>query len=235
MTYTDDPSQPPYMPPGMRPEPPRRKHPLRKWLIIASATFVGVIAAISIALAAIGTAAHNAANPVASHSAAPPPATANDTNAATEAASSPAPSGPDMLTVGQAETIGDSDNTTVGTVTVESVTITTRPADPSFEQGPANGYYVKVHIKATADPAYTQGWNVNELDFYALVKGSHVQPGNGNAYESLTDSQTNSDLTGTLAAGESSDGWLAFDVSSRHGKIVYAPNLDGQPVAEWSY
>ena len=30
-------------------------------------------------------------------------------------------------------------------------------------------------------------------------------------------------------------GKLAFDVSSPHGYIVYAPNLDGQPLAEWKY
>ena len=26
-----------------------------------------------------------------------------------------------------------------------------------------------------------------------------------------------------------------FDVPSAHGKVVYAPNSDGQPLAEWSY
>jgi hypothetical protein len=39
----------------------------------------------------------------------------------------------------------------------------------------------------------------------------------------------------TLAAGETASGKLVFDVPSRHGQIVYAPNYDGQPVAEWSY
>jgi hypothetical protein len=30
-------------------------------------------------------------------------------------------------------------------------------------------------------------------------------------------------------------GYLYFDVPSAHGKVVYAPNSDGQPLAEWSY
>ena len=30
-------------------------------------------------------------------------------------------------------------------------------------------------------------------------------------------------------------GYLYFDVPSAHGKIVYAPNSDGQPLAKWSY
>lgn len=214
-------------------QPPRKRHRLRKWLIIATATFAGFTAALIVVAAALGTAAHNAANPVASHSAAPPPS--SDTNTAAEAPPSSALAGPDMLTPGQAETLGDDSDATVGTVTVESVKVTTQPADPSFGQAPANGYYVVVHVKMTADQAYTDGWNVNELDFYSLEHGSHYQPGNGNSYEALSNSQSSADITSTLAAGETADGWVAFDVPRRHGKIVYAPNLNGQPIAEWSY
>ena len=47
--------------------------------------------------------------------------------------------------------------------------------------------------------------------------------------------QSNADITTTLAAGETASGWMALDVPSRHGKIVYSPNADGQPIAEWSY
>lgn len=150
-------------------------------------------------------------------------------------AASATPSGPAMLSVGDSETLGDNSNTTIGTVTVDSVHVTTQPADPQFGSRPANGYYVIVHVKATADPAYTDGFNINELDFYDLTADSHYGPGNGNAYNALTDSQSNADLTTTLAAGETATGWMAFDVPSRHGAIVYSPNSDGQPIAEWSY
>jgi hypothetical protein len=242
--YQYDPGAPQYggFPPGQGgpqypygPPPPQKKHRLRKWLLIATATFAGAFAAIIVVVAAVGTAAHNAANPVASHSAAPVANPSNDANAATEAPSSAAPSGPDELVPGQAETIGDSSNATVGTVTVESVTVTTHPADPTYGEAPAHGYYVIVHVKDTADQSYTDGWDVNEFDFYDLEHGSHYQPGNGNAFEALTNAQSNADITSTLAAGETADGWIAFDVPSPHGKIVYAPNVDGQPIAEWKY
>lgn len=91
-----------------------------------------------------------------------------------------------------------------------------------------------VHVSATADSSYTRGWFVSESDFYDLVSGSHYTNGNGNAFDALTSGQANS-LSTQLAAGEAADGWLSFDVPRRHGKIVYAPNSNGQPIAEWSY
>ncbi len=39
----------------------------------------------------------------------------------------------------------------------------------------------------------------------------------------------------TLNASETASGWLLFDLPSPHGKIVYAPNLDGQPLAYWKF
>lgn len=176
-------------------------------------------AAFALALTGCGTAVH----PVASAPSASAPA-----------ASQPTTSGPNILTPGQSDTVGIG-STPVGTVTVESITVTTQPADPSFGEAPASGYYVVVRVKDTADPSYHDGWDINELNFYALAGGSHYDPGDGNAYEALSDSQSNADITSTLAAGETAKGWLAFDVPSRHGRIVYAPNMNGQPIAEWSY
>ncbi len=73
------------------------------------------------------------------------------------------------------------------------------------------------------------------LDFYAKVAGQHFDEGNGNAFNALSNGQQTNDITGTLAAGETSSGWLAFDVPRPHGFIVYAPNFDGQPLAEWKF
>jgi hypothetical protein len=28
---------------------------------------------------------------------------------------------------------------------------------------------------------------------------------------------------------------MVFDVPSRHGQIVYAPNLDGEPIGIWKF
>ena len=145
--------------------------------------------------------------------------------------SSPAPSGPDMLALGQAETLADSSDTAIGTVTVESATV----AAQSYGYRPANGYFVVVHVRATANPSYTEGWEIAEPEFYALVRDTHYDPGNGYAIMALTDAQSTADITTVLAAGETSRGWMAFDVPSRHGYIAYAPNSSGQPVAEWKY
>jgi hypothetical protein len=118
---------------------------------------------------------------------------------------------------------------------VESATVTTQPADPSFGSAPANGYYVIVKVSATADPSYTSGFEVNSLDFYALEGGHQYSEGNGNAFQALSNGQSNQDITATLGAGNTSSGWIAFDVPRPHGYIVYAPNFDGQPLAEWHF
>ncbi len=245
MTYTDpNPSTQPIQPA----EPPRKRHPVRKWLLIFTAVFAAVTAAAvtAAALAPSGTVkAGGHSQPGASASPAAPVTSFTDPSGQACAAAddqgycpgddpSPAPSGPDKLAVGQAETLGDSSSATVGTVTVESARVSTYSVQ-DYGSAPANGYFVVVHVTTTADQSYTDGWDINELDFHVLARGVHYDSGNGNAYSALSDAQSNADLTATLGAGESSSGWMAFDVPSAHGEIIYAPNYDGQPVAEWSY
>ena len=144
------------------------------------------------------------------------------------------PSGPDMLTMGGTETVGSNDTgATEGTITVGSLVRATQPAD-SYGSAPKNGYFVIVTARAAADTGYTDGFDVSSSDFYALSGGSHYDEANGNSYDALSDSSDELGYT-TLAAGERVSGKMVFDVPSRHGKIVYAPNYDGQPLAEWSY
>jgi hypothetical protein len=121
-------------------------------------------------------------------------------------------------------------------VNVKKITVTTTPADPSYGSAPANGYYVIVKVSATTLPDFTKGFDINALDFYALDgAGNQSQEGNGNAFDALSNSQSNTDITATLGAGQTSTGWEAFDVSSPHGTIVYAPNFDGQPLGSWKF
>ena len=139
-----------------------------------------------------------------------------------------------MLAMGDTETLGSNDTgATEGTATVSHPVIATQPAD-QYGSAPQNGYFVIVTVAATADQGYTGGYDVYSGDFYALSGGSHYTEGNGNSYSALADSSAELGYT-TLAAGESTSGKLVFDVPSRHGYIVYAPNLDGQPLAEWKY
>ena len=147
---------------------------------------------------------------------------------------SPTPSGPAMLTMGETEIIGSNDTgATEGIIVVGSRVVSTQPAD-SYGSAPKHGYFVIVTARATADQGYTDGFDVSSSDFYALSGGSHYDEGDGNSYSALSDSGDELGYT-TLAASESVSGKLVFDVPSRHGHIVYAPNYDGQPLAEWSY
>ena len=139
-----------------------------------------------------------------------------------------------MLAMGDTETLGSNDTgATEGTATVSHPVIATQPAD-QYGSAPKNGYFVIVTAAAAADKGYTGGFDVYSGDFYALSGGSHYTEGGGNSYSALTDISSELSYT-TLAAGETTTGKLVFDVPSRHGYIVYAPNLDGQPLAEWKY
>jgi hypothetical protein len=161
-------------------------------------------------------------------------ATVSQPNAAgSPSAASSSPAAPGMLSQGQSSTLSDSSNATIGTLTVSLDAVTTQSADGSGNS-PVNGWFVVMEVKAAADPSYTAGWPVYLSDFYALVGNSHYDEGNGNAFDALTSGQQNT-LDTTLAAGETTTGWISFDVPSRHGEIVYAPNSNGQPVVEWSY
>jgi hypothetical protein len=209
---------------------------------VAVIIVIGVVAAIAAPKSSTPTAASNPAATTA-------PSSVTDPNGQTcvsldsagycpgdDPTPAPTPSGPQQVTMGQPITISDtSANTTEGTVTVMSASVGTQPADPTYGSAPANGYYVVVHVSATADNSYTTGFSINALDFYAKSAGQHFDEGNGNAFQALSNGQQNQDITATLAAGETATGYLAFDVPRPHGFIVYAPNFQGQPLAEWAY
>ncbi len=125
------------------------------------------------------------------------------------------------------------DGTPSATVTVSRLVLSTQPAD-AYGSAPQNGYFVTVRVTATADQGCSGGFDIYSGDFYALSGGSHFSEGGGNSYDALASSSSELGYE-TLAAGESTSGELTFDVSSPHGYIVYAPNLNGQPLAEWKY
>lgn len=225
-----------YGPQAPLPAPKQKRHITRKILIVAGGTFFGLIAVIVILAAALGNAANKAANPVTAAStpaATAPASTPADTSAPADTAP-PVPSGPAMLAMGDTETLGSNDTgATEGTVTISHPVLATQPAD-SYGSAPQNGYFVVVTAAAAADQGYTDGFDIYSGDFYALSGGSHYGESNGNSYDALADINTELNSS-TLAAGETTSGKLVFDVSSPHGYIVYAPNMDGQPLAEWKY
>ncbi len=225
---------PPQQQPGWGPygqPPPPKRHRLRKWLLIltgVTAAFIGVVVALAIGLS---SAANHAANP---NSASTPSATAQPSSQpATSNPVTPAPNTPAMLAQGDPASITTGGSASA-TVTVTSVTTSRTPADQQYGSNPQNGYYVVANIAVSADPSFTQGFDINPLDFYALNGTTQYTEGSGNAYFAL--SSASQELSpATLGAGQKTSGPIVFDVSSRHGYIVYAPNLNGQPLAEWKY
>lgn len=139
-----------------------------------------------------------------------------------------APSGPVQLAQGAPAMITQN-GSSAGSVVVQSVNITTQPAN-SFGEAPANGYFVIANIAASSS---INGFDVNPVDFYAVdSNGTHYTMGDGHAFEALAGDELS---VSTLNAGENASGPLAFDTATPHGYIVYAPNLNGAPLAEWAY
>jgi hypothetical protein len=118
-------------------------------------------------------------------------------------------------------------------IRVNSVRVFTTSAD-QYGEPPQHGYYVVAHVSARTMNNFTDGFDVYSGDFYAKVAGQHFDEGDGNAYYALTMNQEEMGYV-TLAAGERAGGLLVFDVPSPHGQIVYAPNLDGQPLGSWKF
>jgi hypothetical protein len=118
-------------------------------------------------------------------------------------------------------------------ITITRVSVTTQPADPEFGEPPQNGYYVTAHVKIVVRPDFTGGFDVNSQDFYAKHGTDHFDEGNGNALEAPGNSLELG--FSTLGAGETASGTLVFDMPAPHGRIAYAPNLNGQALGYWRY
>ena len=208
------------------PPPVKKSHRLRNWLIGIGVSIVVVIAGVAGCAALVSSAVNHIANP---NSVSGQSTTGNSPPAST--GSTPAPSGPVELQLGDSASISQN-GTDAATIVVGRLATSTQPVD-SFSDGPQNGYFVAVHVTATGAAGLTNGFDINPLDFYALSGTTHYDEGDGNAFEGP---HSSSELEATtINAGETTNGWLIFDLPSPHGKIVYAPNLDGQPLASWTF
>ena len=212
--------------PQMYEAPPKKSHRVRNWLIGISLTVAVLIGGAVGCAAMVGSTLTTAANPdsVSSHSAA-------HTGPRSSLDGSAAPTRPAELRLGGSALINQ-DGTDGATITLTTRAVASQPADP-FSDGPRNGYFVAVRITVNAVDGLTSGFNINPLDFYALTGSAHYDEGDGNAYEG-PHSEAELNAT-TLNAGETATGWLLFDLPSPHGKVVYAPNLAGQPLASWAF
>lgn len=206
--------------------PPRKSHRLRNWLIGTGIAIIALIGGLAGCAALLGSAVNQAANPntVSSQRPAGAPSSGGTT-------STPAPAGTADLRLGDSASISQ-DGASAATIILSRKAVSSQPVD-QFSDGPQNGYFVAIRVDVNADPSLTTGFDINPLDFYALSGSAHYNEGDGNAYEGP---HNGADLNATtLNADETASGWLLFDLPSPHGKIVYAPNLDGQPLAYWKF
>lgn len=208
-------------------QPPRPQHRLRNWLIGIGLAIVVLIGGAVGCTALVGSALTTAARPnsvSATHAA---------SHAGTPSAtpSSPTPSGPVKLALGDPASVSQ-DGSDAATIVIGSREVSSQPID-EFSDGPQNGYFIAVHITVRASANLTDGFDINPLDFYALSGHAHFDEGDGNAFEGP---RGNGELNATtLNADETASGWLLFDLPARHGRVVYAPNLDGPPLAYWKF
>ena len=207
--------------------PPRPRHRLRNWLIGIGLAAVVLIGGAAGCTALVGSALTNAARP----NSVSPTHPASQGGAVSGAASSPSPSGPVELSLGDPASVSQ-DGTDAATVIIGRREVSSHPAG-QFSDGPQNGFFVAVHITVRASAGLSDGFDINPLDFYALSGHAHYDEGDGNAFEGP---RSNGELDATtLNAGETASGWLLFDLPTRHGRVVYAPNLDGPPLAYWKF
>jgi hypothetical protein len=230
MTQTWGPTPPPPNTPPPQwgqtpPAPPRKKR--SAWQIILL-VIVGLFVIGGISNALTGgdeTSTSAATSPV-----------ATEATEATEApdVTEPATSGPQILKVGETLSVSQSADTSgfadpaegSADITVTKVGAATRePVD--YGSKPERGWFVIVNVKATGTGG---GLDVNPFDFY-------IKSPNGFKTEDSTySSEWGPTLeSATLNKGEHVSGTLVFDVPSRHGQIVYAPNLEGAPIGIWKF
>lgn len=209
--------------------PPRRKH--HNLLIAGGVVTLIIGGAIGAGIAAGGCDAQHA---VVNAPAATQPAPNTPTTPAPTQ-----PTGPTTLATSQTATITQYGKT-IGTITVNSVNVTTSAPAPSYAPPgvppytPANGYFVVANITVTST---SNSFPYNALYFYGLdANGTHYSNGNGNAINALPGPGSMFG-SGELNAGENATGQVAFDMATPSGHIVYQPMLFGTngPVAQWAF
>jgi predicted component of type VI protein secretion system len=187
--------------------------------LLATAALVGVLAA---GCATGQKTASADPDPAAPSTTAPAPET-SDPGFPEEGVPEETPAEPIALQVGGVATLSSNDtNEDVLRVTVTKVETIGGEEYNTPKRGRFLGVYVKV--KALADDQSSL-WG----DFYVSQRGHHYDP------DAYTDRwQPTLDYV-DLNEGEVSEGWLVFDVPSRHGEVVLNQSYEGGKLATWSF
>jgi hypothetical protein len=158
----------------------------------------------------------------------PPAAAPASPVSAPSPSAAPSPTGVPRAVIGTAEEFTQSGVPAL-TITPYAPVIATGPID-MYSDGPQNGYFVSFKLVAAG---LTDNTEVDSTEFYVKQGADRYDEGDGNAYEGP---HAGSELSySELNTGDVTTGWLTFDLHSPHGKLVYAPNLDGGPLQIWRF
>lgn len=219
---------PPTQPPGQLPRQPRQFTITKIAIGVAAGIalfLVGTIVLLAVLLGSGSSSSKHAAAPVATEGPTSPPL---DTGAAATDSSpdvtQPPAAAPSELAIGDAGSFtsdaGDAD------ITITKVQMATRDPAPYGER-PSHGWFIVFHMKATGSSG---SYDVNPFDFYVKSSnGFHTEDAE------YLDSWGPSFESGTLHSGEHLSGTIVYDVPTKHGKLVYSPNLDSEPLATWTF
>lgn len=139
------------------------------------------------------------------------------------------PTQPAVLALGDSVTITAAE-TGAGVITVRSLRITTRPYSQLLGFKPKNGYFLIFTVSLEPFDRF----DVLEDDFHVQTgEGERLKEGNGNSWDAVNIDNL-LDFAEPKASGDKS-GKLVFDSPVKHGVLVFAPNLEGDPIASWKF
>jgi hypothetical protein len=218
---------PPPPPPPQQPSsgwgapPPPRPPDTRPWYRKKRFIIPGVIVALLVIAGIFGDGTTTSPPTATSSEASAPAATQPPEPTAEEPAATEAPAGPASAKVGETIQFEDSFGDHAIDVTVARSRVST---GGEFEK-PDHGLYVGflVRVKAFKD-------GISVPSFYVLAGGQH--------YDStccVTGFAPDLTTYGNLNKGEGTQGWVIFDVASRHGRLVMEEFGTQEAQAFWTF
>ncbi|HTE69339.1 MAG TPA: hypothetical protein VK942_11365 [Actinomycetes bacterium] len=227
-----DPTSPLPGPPSWGQPPSPRKRRLPPWAVVVAVLGAGLL--FVLLAAAVLSALDVGETARVSTAATDPPATvADDQTPVTDPpeTTEAKPEGPPVARVGQTLEMTDGFGDTVAEVTVGGPTSPSRHRGVRFSTGgeydtPKHGLYLGVWVKVKA---FQDGVETVYGDLHVVQGGKHY-PGDACCPDGFKPTLDYA----TLSKGETSEGWVIFDLRSRKGEIVIA-NYDGKRLGAWRF